>query len=606
MPNLIFDLETDHKKPAQVSVVWCIGTIDRDTGVETIYGPSKIHQALAALCAANRLYGHNIRRYDLPVLQRLYGAEPQGQVIDSLLLSRLYFNGLSDEPDEYGRHSLEAWGQRLGHAKGDYHDFTEYSADMAEYCLQDCRIVGQLVKHFAQYEWNNEAARLELEYDAFVSGIRQHGFRLDVDGAHSLRDRIQRRLDRFRRYLDTIFPPVSMESARPSFYTLRSKNGLELGQVPKFSTKKHLEIWRKQHGIKPKQIEIVEGPPSVKVKPFNPMSSHQVIPALRKLGWQPTRENKSGSVKAGEIDLYQSGIPAGRLIAGYRAFDKVRQFTCQWIKYEQAGRLYPNIVSLRAATGRSACLAPNIQQVPSAKKRASGMKFLMKYGHLCRSLFLPSEGYRLVGCDLSGIEVRLLAHRLHPFDDGQFASMLLEDSADVHQVNADAIGISRDRAKTVLYGSMYGTGPSSLAQSLGITYAEAKEIIEAFTTGIEGFRALKRSLISEFNKGGRIRLIDGRRLQVTSAHKLLNYSIQGDAAIVMKHWAMDTARRLENTSYRTLAVVHDEIQSECLPEEVDHVMETMEQTATDVGERLGFWIRIDAEAKAGSSWRETH
>ena len=305
-------------------------------------------------------------------------------------------------------------------------------------------------------------------------------------------------------------------------------------------------------------------------------------------------------------ELYQSDLSAGRLIAGYRAFDKIRQFTSQWIKHEQGGRLYSNIVSLRTATGRSACLAPNIQQVPSAKKRASGMKVLMKYGHLCRSLFLPSEGYRLVGCDLAGIEVRLLGHRLQPFDDGEFASMLLEDAADVHQVNANKIGITRDRAKTVLYGSLYGQGPGSLAQALDITYAKAKEIIEAFTTGIEGFRELKRALMHEFNRDGRIRLIDGRRLQVTSAYKLLNYAIQGDAAIVMKHWAMETAKRLEDTSYRTLAVVHDEIQSECLPEDVDHVMQTMEQTATDVGERLGFHIRIDAEAKAGSSWRETH
>jgi len=308
-----------------------------------------------------------------------------------------------------------------------------------------------------------------LEYDAFIASIRQHGFKLDVGQAHLLRDKIQRRLHRFRRYLDKIFPPVSVESARPSFYTLEAVNGFELGQIPKFETLAALHIWRKRHEIKPKEIEIVAGPPSITVKPFNPMSSQQVIPALRKLGWQPTRENASGSVKAGEVDLYQSGIPAGRLIAAYRAFDKVRQFTNQWLNYQRDGRLYPSIVSLRTATCRSASLAPNIQQIPKAKKRESGMKILMKYGHLCRELFQPSEGYRLVGCDLSGIEVRLLAHRLHPFDDGEFASVLLEDSADVHQVNADRIGISRDRAKTVLYGSMYGMGPSSLAQSLGVT-----------------------------------------------------------------------------------------------------------------------------------------
>ena len=180
------------------------------------------------------------------------------------------------------------------------------------------------------------------------------------------------------------------------------------------------------------------------------------------------------------------------------------------------------------------------------------------------------------------------------------------EDIDHQQANADTAGISRDRAKTVLYGSMYGQGPSSLAQSLDITYAEAREIIEAFTVGIEGFRELRLSLIREFNQGGRIRLIDGRRLQVSSTHKLLNYAIQGDAAILMKHWVMETAKCLSDTSYRTIAVVHDEIQSECLPEDVDQAKETMEQTSTDVGENLGFGIRIDAAAKAGSSWRETH
>ena len=605
MKSLIVDIETDHKDVDRVSVIWCIGTLDRSTGKGTLFGPNRIHEAMEVLCAADRIYGHNIRHYDLPVLERLFGIQPGGQVIDTLLLSRLFYNGLSDEADEYGKHSLQAWGQRLGDEKQQHEDFSQFTSSMGEYCEQDCRVVLRMLEHFAEFKWGSDAACLELAYDAFLAYNHTNGFRLDSERAYCLRDKIQRRLDRFRRYLDRIFPPVQIASAKPSFYTLHLANGgPELGQAPKFATKTALHNWRKEHAIKPKQVEILEGPPSIKVCPFNPNSPTQIIPAMRKLGWLPVRENKSGSINCGEISLYQSGIPAGRLIAAYRGFDKLRQFVNQWINHQRDGRLYPSIVTIGTATGRSSATAPNIQQIPRAKLRASGMRILMKYGPLCRELFQPSEGYRLVGCDLAGIEVRLLAHLLHPYDGGEFAELVLD--GDVHQTNADRIGISRDRAKTVLYGSMYGQGAPSLAEQLGIELSDAKEIIAAFTTEIPGFRQLKTGLIRQFNRGGRIRLIDGRRLQVTSSYKALNYAIQGDAAIVMKHWTMETAKRLEDTSYRTLAVVHDEIQSECLPEDVDHVVQAIEQTATDVGDRLGFRIRIDAEAKAGRSWRETH
>ena len=110
MKSLIVDIETDHKDVDRVSVIWCIGTLDRSTGKGTLFGPNRIHEAMEVLCAADRIYGHNIRHYDLPVLERLFGIQPGGQVIDTLLLSRLFYNGLSDEADEYGKHSLQAWG----------------------------------------------------------------------------------------------------------------------------------------------------------------------------------------------------------------------------------------------------------------------------------------------------------------------------------------------------------------------------------------------------------------------------------------------------------------------------------------------------------------
>ena len=101
---------------------------------------------------------------------------------------------------------------------------------------------------------------------------------------------------------------------------------------------------------------------------------------------------------------------------------------------------------------------------------------------------------------------------------------------------------------------------------------------------------MKRELLQELRETGRIELIDKRRIQCNSTHKALNYAIQGEAAILMKHWAMQSVKSLDDTSYRLLAVVHDELQGECLPMDVTAAMGVLEETAVDVGQQLGFRV----------------
>ena len=84
------------------------------------------------------------------------------------------------------------------------------------------------------------------------------------------------------------------------------------------------------------------------------------------------------------------------------------------------------------------------------------------------------------------------------------------------------------------------------------------------------------------------------------------YAISGDAAIVMKHWALAVERELAETSYRMLAVVHDEIQGEAEPEDVGTAIEALTRSAREAGESLGFRVPIEAKATEGSSWADTH
>ena len=526
------------------------------------------------------------------------------------MLSRAFYNGLTDQADRHGRHGLDAWGKRLDCHKGDWSDFSRFHPEMIDYCMQDCRVVQILREHFLQLDFvTQSAASLELEYEALLRNIERNGFSLDVAGVERLRDKLVRRMVRLQQFLDQHFPPVTTDTDKPEYYTYKHRHPsgelFDPEEFPRHATKTALEQWRQQHGIKPREVELVAGPPRTRTEHFNANSPQQVVRALRDLGWEGTTTNESGSINTSETVLWNSGLPAARLIAAYRGYSKLHSFAKQWLKYQRNGRIYPHFIGNRAATGRSACRAPNIQQIPSTGRRHSSMRVLDKYGRQCRRLFTPQDGYVLVGADLAGIEVRLLGHRLAPYDGGEFAHRVASGE-EIHQCNADTIGISRARAKTVLYGSMYGMGAASLSESIKTTKKEAQRIISAFTTGIPGFADMKWELLECRKQTGRIPLIDGRQIQITSEHKVLNYAIQGDAAILMKHWVLESAKRLVATSYRTLAVVHDEIQSECLPEDADGVIETLKRTATDVGNQLGFAVPIVADARQGRNWHETH
>ena len=128
-------------------------------------GNYAIHTALQWLETADVLVGHNIIGFDIPVIKRIYNwFNPRGTIIDTLILSRLYHPNLLDIDKAhawkhmplqlYGRHSLEAYGYRLGEYKGNFGkttDWKEWSQEMEDYCKQDVAVTTKLCKHFHKY-----------------------------------------------------------------------------------------------------------------------------------------------------------------------------------------------------------------------------------------------------------------------------------------------------------------------------------------------------------------------------------------------------------------------------------------------------------------------
>lgn len=166
--TLTFDIETDGLYN-DVTCIHCVGIYDQEADQTLAYNDQgdkePITKAIQRLEDADRIIGHNIIGYDLPVIKKLFPwFEPRGEVVDTLLLSRLYHADIlkTDQKRKwnqmplqlYGRHSLEAYGYRLGEYKGCFGkttDWKDWSQDMQDYMLQDVNVTRKLWKHFHKY-----------------------------------------------------------------------------------------------------------------------------------------------------------------------------------------------------------------------------------------------------------------------------------------------------------------------------------------------------------------------------------------------------------------------------------------------------------------------
>jgi hypothetical protein len=168
MSAYLFDLETDGLYN-DCTQIHCVGVYDLDARKALVYNDqgdqAPISQAITMLEGADYIIGHNVINYDIPVIKKLYPwFKPEGQVVDTLLLSRLYHADILDIDQRrkwnmmplklYGRHSLESYGYRLGCFKQDFGkttDWKDWSQEMQDYCEQDVQVTLHLWKHFHKY-----------------------------------------------------------------------------------------------------------------------------------------------------------------------------------------------------------------------------------------------------------------------------------------------------------------------------------------------------------------------------------------------------------------------------------------------------------------------
>ena len=169
--KLIVDLETNGFLDKNNLVIHCIVCKDIETNQVYSYNPKNLMDSLELLNKAEVIIGHNLIGFDVPVLKKVLNYNYKGEVFDTLLMSRLIWTNLLDTDYKckelpaklYGRHTLEAWGYRVGLRKGDYQehsDFSEYNLDMLEYCQNDVEVTHLLYDKITKENYSSKAIEL--------------------------------------------------------------------------------------------------------------------------------------------------------------------------------------------------------------------------------------------------------------------------------------------------------------------------------------------------------------------------------------------------------------------------------------------------------------
>lgn len=592
MSRWVFDIETDGLLP-DLTKIHCIAARNLDDETDVVsFKPDEIEQGLAFLSEAKFLTGHNLINFDLPAIQKIYPSFTTNgiEIKDTLVLSRLikadlknedfsqaWVTTASDMPKRlYGSHSLEAWGYRLGVNKGDFGkmtDWSEWSKEMHEYMVQDTLVNHRLWYALAPETWSQHSVEFEHEIAEICNGVGNAGWQFDIKKAGELYATLAKEKTELAGELKQLFPAWTIEEEF----------------VPKVNNSK---------------LGYVKGEPFIKTRTieFNPNSRKHIEYCLRqKYNWQPREYTASGDAKVDESTLVSLPFPESQKLARSFMISKrlaqLAEGRNAWLKLvDTDGKLRHSINSNGAVSGRATHMNPNMSQVPSVRAA---------FGKECRELFGVPHGYSLVGSDLSGLELRCLAHFMQ--DGGAYAKEILE--GDIHTSNMKSMGLSeRSAAKTAIYCLIYGGGDTRLGEAIGGSAAEGRALRQRFMKAQPAYAGLVAAVKAAVKDKGYLVGLDGRHLPIRSDHAALNTLLQSAGALICKKWMQLIKQEITRLGIdaQILCWSHDELQIQVKKGAEEDVCRVSRRMAAEAGRYFKIKIPIEAEARVGSNWAGTH
>lgn len=562
----VFDIETNGFLHL-CDKVHCIVLKNIDTG--EILTPSN-EDAIKLLEKAELIIGHNIIKFDIPVLEKLYSATFKGKIFDTLVGTRLVYADIKESDfskkdfpkDCIGKHSLKAWGNRIGEYKEQIEtDWQTFTPEMLEYCKQDTEVTYKLYKVLEEKGYSQEAMDLEHEVASLIFKQEQHGFTFDREKAEALSVKLKARQAELAEELQGVFEPIVAER------------------------------WSTKTGKRLKDSVTV----------FNPSSRHHVAQRLKdKYGWEAKEFTSDGKAKLDDSILSKLPYPEAKILCEtFLLTKRIAQIATgsqAWLKHERNGKIHGTCNTNSCVTSRASHSFPNLGQVVSTSA---------PYGKECRELFTVPEGKRLVGIDVSSLEVMMLCHFMSKFDNGEYTKVALE--GDIHTETQKLAGLdSRDLAKRFYYCFLYGGSVKKIAEVINKPFKEAGKIKKRFLNNLPALHKLIEGVQSAAERGY-LNGLDKRQIKVRNSYSALNTLLQSAGAILCKRWLVEFNKEIKKFKNAQQVVwVHDEIQVECEEQDAEDIGKIAVECIKRAGEHFQLRVPLTGEYKIHTDWSGTH
>jgi hypothetical protein len=623
----IFDIETNGLL-ADATETWIVRTKDIYTREKKVWYPFRGETGwLEHLDSQDVLIGHNILRFDLEALFKLYNWYPKKgtKFVDTMILSLV----MDYNRFPFGRHSLENWGMFLGNPKGEWSDFSQFHPDMDVYCEQDVDLnfdvyqflMNEMSKIRDPEQLSKLRAYLSAEHavSRWSAKAYRHGWPFDKEGALVLKGKLEKVVEEAEAALLPIMglKTVIKDKEKGEVVVKEPKRAKAGCYDAKTANWFGIDPWCGFEG----ESNPIDGPYCrVEFEPLKLSSTDDVKRFLFRQGWVPLSWNTkrdpdsrlvvktSPKITEDDLELLKGH---GALYSEYTIASSRLSILNNWLAaLDENGYLHGDSFDIGTPSMRTRHSI--ICNIPSPDAR---------WGEDVRKLFKAKPGWTIIGADSAGNQARGLAHYLK---SPEYVDILL--NGDIHQRNADiandivkqmkisGIVVSRGQAKRILYAFLFGASGGKLwsyitgivDESLGNRF---KKLFMSSTPGLKELMDVLEKIYGATRKfgDGYIYGIAGNKIYVDSFHKLLVYLLQACEKATCAAAVMLTMQYLEeaNIPYIPLIMYHDEEQF-MVPDEYVELAKPLAEKAFQEGPKLFGITIMDGSSKSGQNWFETH
>ena len=609
----VFDIETDGFNPTKIHV---LSYTNEEGEIQSTFDYEEMR---SFFLNADTVIGHNIVRYDIPVVERILDIKVDARIIDTLPLAWYINHSLQ-------KHGLAQYGEMYGVPKPEISDWQNLSPEEYQYrCEEDVRINVRL--------WRDLDRKLSKLYplsgnkDAFVDYMtfkmecaREQEtlqWKLDVDKAEGhLKEWEELKAEKTELLADAM-PRKIITAVRNRPKVMHKKDG---------SLSSNGEKWVAL--CKEQMLPITTQSLTVKTgeERANPNSTDQVKDWLFSLGWQPRTfkyltDKKTGDTRKLEqvrkdaelcksVKVLAEQEPAIKLLEGLSVLSHRIGVIKSMVNLQVDGYVQANIAGLT-----------NTLRFKHAKPLVNLPAVDKPYGKEIRGCLICPDGYTLCGADMTSLEDTTKRHYMKPLDPdyveemskegfdphldlAKHAGVITQDDIDKHNSGERSLTPLRKNYKVVNYSATYGVGASTLSRNTGMPTKDAKKLLEAFwSRNWSVYKVASTARTRDlFGSTWLYNPVSEFWYSLRSDKDRFSTLNQGTGVFCFDSW-VSLCRRY---GIKTIGQFHDEIIALVQEGEEEQTKATMEQAIENLNQKLELNVPLGVDAQFGKSYADIH